>query len=54
MNPNEWVELQAKRIRLKLNPICPVCGRVMRTKTKNKYSAEYYCVCNPKLTLNVG
>ena len=47
-------DIHKKREKLGLNPICPSCGRVMRTKRKDKYSGEYYCICSPELTLNLG
>jgi lysyl-tRNA synthetase class I len=43
-----------QREKLGLNPICPACGRVMKTKRKDKYSGEYYCICKPDLILCMG
>jgi len=50
----ELVELEKKRLHLGLNPICANCGRVMKTKRKDKYSGEYFCKCSPNLILSVG
>ena len=50
----ELFDIAVKRENLGLNPICPNCGRVMRTKRKDKYSGEYTCVCMPDLVLCIG
>ncbi len=42
--------IMRKRLKLKLNPLCFICWRVMIKK--NKY--EYYCVCNKDLIMSVG
>lgn len=47
-------DVEIMRGKLGLNPICPSCGRVMRTKTKNKYYGEYFCICKPDLILCIG
>jgi len=48
------LDIHKKRLELDLNPICPNCGRVMRTKRKDKYSGEYYCICSPNIVMSVG
>jgi hypothetical protein len=47
-------DIHKKRMKLGLNPICVSCGRVMRTKRKDKFSGEYYCICTPNIIMSVG
>jgi hypothetical protein len=49
-----FLEISKKRDELGLNPICPKCCRVMRTKRKDKLSGEYFCVCSPGMILCMG
>jgi len=50
----DLLDITKKRQKLGLNPICANCGRVMKTRRKDKYSAEYRCKCTPDLVLCVG
>ena len=50
----ELFEIMKKREELGLNPLCTNCGRVMKTKRKDKYSGEYTCVCLPDIVMCIG
>ena len=53
----ELANLQHKRQRLRLNPICFKCGRIMKTREKSKtkvHYGTYYCICEPNKILSIG
>lgn len=48
------VLLNNQRLELRLNPICPACGRVMRAKIKKRNYGTYFCICSKNLMMSVG
>ena len=49
-----FVAINKIRMDNNLNPLCPGCGRVMRTKHKGKYHKEVYCICSKDLVVSIG